>query len=324
MTTLPTFRLLRPTSVAEALEMRRANPESRFLAGGTDLIVNMRRGLVAPEALIDLGGIGEMQRIEAMDGGLCIGAGVTLAHLIDHTGVSAGFPVLGAAARTVAGPTHRETATIGGNLCLETRCVYYNQSEWWRRANGYCLKNGGETCHVAPTGDRCHGAFSGDLAPVLLVMGAEAEIAGPDGTRTIPLADLYADDGAAHLRLGEGTILTAVHLPPSTARRADYAKARVRGSVDFPLAGVAVALAHDGGELRSLRVAVTGTNPRPLLVAETESLAGAPLDEDAIARLEKMVRKQIQPMRNTLSPGHYRRRVAAALAGRLARRLYHQ
>ena len=324
MTALPAFRLLRPATVAEALDMRRANPDARFLAGGTDLIVNMRHGLAAPEALIDLGGIETLGRIQADDGGLCIGAGVTLARLIEDAAVSAGFPVLAAAARTVAGSTHRETATVGGNLCLDTRCLYYNQSEWWRRANGYCLKSGGGTCHVAPTGDRCHGAFSGDLAPALLVMGAEVGIAAPDGTRTIPLGELYADDGAAHLRLEEGALVTSVRVPSAAGLRADYAKARVRGSVDFPLAGVAVALARDGDGLQSLHVAVTGTDPRPLLVPGTESFVGAPLDDGAIERLEKMVRKQIQPMRGTLSAGHYRRRVAASLAGRLARRLYHR
>ncbi len=324
MTALPAFRLLRPASVAEAIELHRANPEARFIAGGTDLMVNMRRGLVAPKALIDLTAIETMQGIEAIHGGLRIGAGVTLASLIDDRRISAEFPVLAAAARTVAGPTHRQTASIGGNLCLDTRCVYYNQSQWWRRANGYCLKNGGETCHVAPTGDRCHGAFCGDLAPALLVIGAEVEIAAPDGPRTLPLGDLYGDDGAAHLRLGEGAILTAVRLPSAARPRADYAKARVRGCLDFPLAGVAVALARDGDQLRSLQVAVTGTNPRPFLVAGTESLAGAPLDDGAIERLELMVRKQTRPMRGTLSAGHYRRRVAAAMAGRLARRLYHQ
>ena len=321
MTALPAFRLLRPASVAEAVEMRRANPQARFLAGGTDLIVNMRHGLDAPEALIDLRAIEAMQGIEAREGGLCIGAGVTLARLIEDPLTP---PVVVAAARTVAGPTHRETATVGGNLCLDTRCVYYNQSEWWRNANGYCLRSGGGTCHVAPTGDRCHGAFSGDLAPALLVMGAEVEIVGPGGTRTIPLNDLYADDGAAHLRLEEGAMVTAVRLPSAAGLRADYAKARVRGSVDFPLAGVAVALRRHGDELQWLQVAVTGTDPRPVLIAETEKLTGAPLDDAAIERLEKLVRKQIQPMRGTLSAGHYRRRVAASLAGRLARRLYQQ
>ena len=321
MDPLPAFRLERPTSVAEAVALHRANAEARYLAGGTDLMVNMRHGIVRPRVLIDLSGIEALQEIRAVDGGMEIGAGVTLARLLADPSVRNGYPVVAAAAAAVAGPTHRETATLGGNLCLDTRCVYYNQSEWWRRANGYCLKHGGETCHVARTGETCHGAFSGDVAPALLVLGAEVDVVGADGCRTIALQDLYRDDGADHLCLEAGEILTAVRLPAAPGVRADYAKVRVRGAVDFPLVGVAVAVALDGEAVGSLQVALTGTNPRPLLVAKTESLCGRRLDDSALVRLETLVRKQIQPMRSTLLTSHYRRRVGAALARRLARQL---
>ena len=321
MDPLPAFRLERPATVAEAVALHRDNAEARYLAGGTDLIVNMRHGIVRPPVLIDLTGIEALQEIRAVDGGIEIGAGVTLARLRADPSVKDVCPVVATAAATVAGPTHRETATLGGNLCLDTRCVYYNQSEWWRRANGYCLKHGGETCHVARTGETCHSAFSGDVAPALLVLGAEVDVAGADGCRTIPLRDLYRNDGADHLCLEAGEILTAVRLPAAPGVRADYTKVRVRGAVDFPLVGVAVAVTMDGDAVGSLQVALTGTNPRPLLVAQTESLCGAPLDDSALERLEKLVRKQIQPMRSTLLTSHYRRRVGAALARRLARQL---
>src|SRR5207342_2518557 len=131
----------------------------------------------------------------------------------------------------IAAPGHRAIGTVGGNLCLDTRCIYYNQSEWWRSANAYCLKNRGDTCHVAPQGRRCHAAFSGDLAPALMALGAEIEIAGPAGRRGIPLADLYAEDGRAHLKLAPGELILWVQLPAAPPPSA-YAKVRLRGSID--------------------------------------------------------------------------------------------
>ena len=146
------------------------------------------------------------------------------------------YRALAQAAAAIAGPGHRVMATVGGNLCLDTRCIYYNQSEWWRSANAYCLKNRGDICHVAPQGQRCHAAFSGDLAPALLVYGAEVDIAGPQGQRRIALSDLYVEDGKAHLALAKGELVVAVHLPAPPPPSA-YEKVRVRGAIDFPLGG---------------------------------------------------------------------------------------
>jgi 4-hydroxybenzoyl-CoA reductase subunit beta len=207
-------------------------------------------------------------------------------------------------------------ATVGGNLCLDTRCIYYNQSEWWRHANAYCLKNRGETCHVAPQGQRCHAAFTGDLAPALLIFGAEIDIVGAGGRRRISLSDLYVEDGKAHLTLAAGELIVAVHLPsdpPSSA----YAKIRSRAAIDYPLAGVAVALAASGTIISSLRVALTGTNSRPFLLAGTEEFSGRSVDEKLLAEIDRLVQKQVQPMRTTLTSANYRRVVAAALARRL-------
>ena len=176
------------------------------------------------------------------------------------------LPVLAEAAATVAGPGHRTVATLGGNLCLDTRCVFYNQSEWWRRANEYCLKHGGDTCHVAPQGKHCHAAFSGDLAPALIVLGAEVEIVGPRGVRRLPLADLYVDDGAAHLALGAGRDSSPAFAFPRSRRRAraGYRKARARGAIDFPLAGVAARVEMRDGRIGGLRVALTGHQRAPV------------------------------------------------------------
>ncbi len=321
---LPEFRLHKPATITEAVELRRQDPSARFLAGGTDLIVNMRRGIVSPGALIDVSAISEMRRLASGPDGLVVGAAVTLEELCADTRIVKQWGLLAAAAGTVAAPSHRQAATIGGNLCLDTRCVYYNQSEWWRRSNAYCLKSRGEVCHVAPTGTRCLAAFSGDLAPALLVLGAEADIAGPQGIRTLPLAELYTDDGADHLRLAGSDLLVAVRVPPVGDLRTGYDKVRVRDAIDFPLAGAAVALRRDADTITELRLALTGTNPRPILIEGCDGLCGGPLDDAAFRRLEKLVRKQVQPMRTTVTPGHYRRRVAANIARRLVEKLYSQ
>jgi 4-hydroxybenzoyl-CoA reductase subunit beta len=206
--------------------------------------------------------------------------------------------------------------TVGGNLCLDTRCIYYNQSEWWRSANAYCLKNGGDICHVAPQGKHCHAAFTGDLAPALLVLGAEVSIAGTQGHRRISLSELYVEDGKAHLTLADGELIVAVHLPSDQPPSA-YAKIRARAAIDFPLAGVAATLASSGTKVVSLRLALTGTNSRPFLLAGTEAFAGRPVDEKMLQEIDRLVQKQVQPMRTTIASANYRRVAAAALARRL-------
>jgi 4-hydroxybenzoyl-CoA reductase subunit beta len=321
MTGLNALNLLRPGSVDEAIAALLAHPDSRMLGGGTDLLVNMRRGVTQPETLIDTTGIAEIRQLVADGSGLTIGAGVTLAHLAADALVAARYPALSEAAHAVAGPGHRRLGTVGGNLCLDTRCIYYNQSEWWRRSNSYCLKNRGDTCHVAPKGNRCHAAFSGDLAPALLVLGAEVEIAGPGGRRRIPLGELYVEDGRAHLALRPGEVVVAVRLPPDPPA-SRYVKVRQRGAIDYPLAGIAVALARSGSKIAQLRIALTGTNSRPFLLAETPAFAQRPLDDALLREIDRLVQKQVQPMRTTLMPANYRRVVAAALASRLTAELF--
>ena len=320
MTELAPFQVARPRDVEAAIALCSENAQSRYIAGGTDLMVNIRRGIRQPDLLIDLSGIDVLNEFEIAGAGARIGAGVTLARLASDPGVRERYRAVAEAAEAIAGPSHRTMATVGGNLCLDTRCIYYNQSEWWRHANQYCLKNRGDTCHVAPQGKRCHAAFSGDLAPALMVLGAEIEILGPAGRRRIPLADLYMEDGLAHLKLAPGELVICVQLPAAPPP-SGYAKVRLRGSIDFPLAGVAVSLAMAGDAVSEFRVGLTGTNSRPFLLEGTEGFLGRPLDEEALARLDKLVQKQVQPMRTTLASANYRRLAAAALARRLAARL---
>jgi 4-hydroxybenzoyl-CoA reductase subunit beta len=318
---LPDLQLTRPLNAVEAVAARHRFPDSEFIAGGTDLLVSMRHGIRKPETLIDLSEIDELNHIEVGDAGAYIGAGLTIAKLGGHSVIRTAYRAVADACEQIAGPSHRVVGTVGGNLCLDTRCIYYNQSEWWRSANGYCLKHRGDSCHVAPQGQRCHASFTGDLAPALLVLAAEIEIINSLGRRRVPLSELYAEDGRAHLRLAKDDLLVAVRLPPSPSASA-YAKIRVRGSIDYPLAGVAVALAGSGGAITSLRIGITGTNSRPFVVVGTDELVGRPIDQQALHKIDRLVQKQVQPMRTTVASAQYRRLAAAALACRLTKMLF--
>lgn len=322
MERLPAFRLSHPTSYAEAAALLATDPGARLLGGGTDLVPNLRRGLEAPPQLVHLGRVQGADRIDFHAAGLVLGAGVTLAQLAADARIARDHTALAQAAHAAAGPGHRSVATLGGNLCLDTRCVFYNQSEWWRHANGYCLKRGGTVCHVAPQGERCHAAFSGDLAPALIALGAQAEWLSQRGTRRLALEQCYRDDGAAHLAVERDEVLVRVHVPtPEPGSISGYLKARVRAAMDFPLAGVAIALRLQDGVLAALRVAISGTNSHPLWLQRTDTLLGKPVDEAALAALGKLVQQQVSPMRSTATPSNYRRLVAAAHAQRLLRDL---
>jgi 4-hydroxybenzoyl-CoA reductase subunit beta len=314
------FALERPATLADAVATLAAHPDARPIAGGTDLLPNLRHGLGRPSLLVDVAGVPGLDAIvQEPDGTLVLGAAATLARIVRDRGIAHGLPALHEAAAAVAGPSHRSMATLGGNLCLDTRCVFYNQSEWWRRANAFCLKHGGDTCHVAPQGRRCHAAYAGDTAPALIALGAEVDVAGPGGTRTLPLEALYADDGAKPLTLACGELVCAVRIPRQPAGSASgYRKARMRGAIDFPLAGVAVRLALDAGRVASLRVALTGTNSHPLLLDGTDALVGGAIDDAALTALAKLVQKQVAPMRTTACAANWRRVTAAVMARRLA------
>jgi 4-hydroxybenzoyl-CoA reductase subunit beta len=333
MEALPEIELLSPRTVAEVLKLRAAYPEAQLLGGGTDLVVNIRRGIVAPAVLIETNRIAELRAIAADAASLEIGASATLSEIARHPGVVEHYPVVAQAAASIAGPTHRNMGTLGGNLCLDTRCIYYNQSEWWRSANNHCLKTTGDICHVAPKSRGvCFATFSGDLAPALMTLDAEVDLAGPDGRRTIPLRDLYIGharhdgsaegDGKHYLALRPGELVTAARARKVPGLRSAYDKIRIRRSIEYPVAGVAVALRRDGEVLADLRVAITGTNPRPVLLAGTRDLCGGPLDDGLLRGLDALVRDQIMSMKTTFTPGTYRRRVAGVLARRLVQRLF--
>jgi 4-hydroxybenzoyl-CoA reductase subunit beta len=310
--TMPASSVARPKTVEEAVRaLADHGPEALIIAGGTDVVPNLQMKLFSPRVLVDIKPIRALRAITFDSGGaLRIGALATLTEIAESPVVRASYPVLASAIATIAGPLQRNMGTLGGNLCLETRCLWYNQSYFWRKSLGYCLKKDGEVCHVAPGGKRCWAVWSGDSAPALLTLGAEIEIAGPHGARRLPLAQFYLNDGMNRIALRRGELVTAAYLPARTAgRRGVYHKLRIRDSIDYPLAGVGVTLDVDrGGICRDARLAITALNPAPLLVPEAaEWLVGQRYSPELVERVAHAAIRTGKPLTTSASTPVYRR-----------------
>ena len=317
---LPEFKLLRPRTVAEAVDLLgRHAPDVQVIAGGTDLIPSLRQRLFAPGHVLDIRGIAELNGIRVIPGqGVEIGALTTLTAIEDSEFLRRNYPVLREAAITVASPILRNMGTIGGNICLDTRCLWYNQSLTWRKSCGFCIKKDGDLCHVAPGGTKCWAAFSGDTPPALLCLGAEIEIAGPRGPRRIPLRDFYTNLGDARIKCEKDELLTRVFLPEAMAGwRGAYLKLRIRGSIDYPLAGVAVALKKSNGTVEDARVAITAVNPAPHLVPNAEhALVGKKVDEHVAEVVGELAARTAKPLTTSALTPEYRREMIRVFAKR--------
>lgn len=314
---LDPFELHRPSTVEEAVGLARdLEGRSDFLAGGTDLLpnykmhLNLKPHLIALEDVRELRGhslerIGAMERLDDLD---------------RDGAFSAAYPTLADAVGEVATPLVRASGTVGGNLLVETRCFFFNQSYFWRASLGFCLKADGDRCHVVPQKERCYATFSGDLAPAFLVLDAEVEVAGPSGRRRLPLSALYdaTGDGIRRLTLAPGELLVAVHLPShARAQKGRYKKLRVRPSFDFPELGVAVAGHWDAGHVHRLRLALGGVETYPRRFdALTDALTGRALDDDAVRRLAGEVMGKVRPVHNTFLLPDYRRRMVEVFVRR--------
>jgi 4-hydroxybenzoyl-CoA reductase subunit beta len=320
---LPQFKLLRPKSVEEGVDYLARhsalvgagdspaqNAPVRIIAGGTDLIPSMRQKLFEPEYVLDLRGISAMRGIKPQpDGGVEIGALTTLRTIEQSAFLRQHYPVLTEAAATVASPVLRNMGTIGGNICLDTRCLWYNQSLTWRKGCGFCIKKDGDLCHVAPGGTKCWAAFSGDTPPALLCLNAEIEIASAAGIRRIALNDFYTGLGDTYRKLQTNELVTRVFLPASSAGyHGIYRKLRVRGSIDYPLAGVAVVMKRSNGYVSDARVGITALNPAPLLVKGASALLNGKEVDDAIAEaVGDLAAKTAKPLTTSALTPEYRR-----------------
>jgi 4-hydroxybenzoyl-CoA reductase subunit beta len=308
---LPEFKLLRPRSIEEAIsDLDKYASSARVLAGGTDLIPSMRQKLFEPNYVLDLRGVAELRGIRPhADGGVEIGALTSIRAIERSDFLRRHFPVLAEAAATVASPTLRNMGTIGGNICLDTRCLWYNQSLTWRKGCGFCIKKDGDLCHVAPGGTKCWAAFSGDTPPALLCLKAEIEIASARGTCRIPLQDFYTGLGDNYRKLQVNELVTRIFLAASSAGYTGvYRKLRVRGSIDYPLAGVAVAIKRTNGHVEDARIGITAVNPAPMLIPGVpELLAGKALDEALAEKAGDLAARTCKPLTTSALTPEYRR-----------------
>lgn len=317
--TLPTFTLLRPGTLPEALGILEEKArEVRVLAGGTDLVPSMRQRLFAPEYVLDIRRVPGLAGIRRSERGTEIGALTSLREIERSDYLREHYPLLVEAAETVASPVIRNMGTIAGNICLDTRCLWYNQSLAWRKSCGFCIKKDGTLCHVAPGGTKCWAVFSADTPPALLCLDAEVEIMSARRTRRIPLRDFYTGEGDLYRRLESNELITRIFLPSTSAHyRGIYRKLRIRGSIDYPLAGVALAVKKTGGQVEDLRLALTAVNPAPTLVeGVATALQQLPTPTELAGTIGELAARAAKPLTTSALTPEYRREMIRLYARR--------
>ncbi|MFQ5767025.1 MAG: FAD binding domain-containing protein [Acidobacteriota bacterium] len=313
MMRLPNFRYQAPATVAEAAAiLSDSGPEARLLAGGTDLLPNMKRRQQTPGVLIGLRNVKDLHRENGSGSILRLGAGLTLAHLVESPRIRRQTTGLWQAAAQIATPQLRNMGTMGGNLCLDTRCAYYDQNEEWRRAIQFCMKKDGQTCWVAPRSRICLAISSTDTAPALISLGARVRLVSVRGERELPLEDLYRNDGMDYMTRQPDEILTEVILDTTPGWRSTYWKLRRRGSFDFPVLSVAAAVLMDGGGVaEKIRIVLGAVAMRPLLAtAAAALLKGKKLTDDLLEQAAASAAILAKPMDNTDFTLHWRKEMA--------------
>jgi len=322
MLRLPRLRYLRPRSVEEASEMAASNPRSTFIAGGTDIVPNLKRRQFDVSALISLNGLRGRTLIKGdAEHGLTIGAGATLDELAQHLALAGAYRALAQACALVSTPQVRCMGTLGGNLLVDPRCNYYNQTYAWRKAVGFCMKKDGDICLVARSSPRCWAVSSSDGAPVAVALNAEVTLHGVEGTRRIAAADLYNDDGIDYTTKHPDEIITSVHLPaPGGRLTSAYWKLRRRPAFDFPILGAAVAITWDDGLVRSVRGALGAVGSRPVdITSFLEALNGRHPEDSLIAEVAEAAAKPSRPLDNTDLNHYWRKRMTRVYIERALR-----
>ena len=309
---MPSFDYQRPQTIEHACALlREGGSEAHPIAGGTELVLAIRNRQRKTRLLVDLGGIAGLGEIRfARDTGLRIGAMVTLRQLAEHDDVRRHYPLLAQAASSAGSPQIQSMGTVGGNLCQDTCCQYFNRSCEARRTFEPCHKLGGHVCYVVPGSPECWATYAGDLAPALMALDATLSIASPGGERRLPVGDLFSGDGARPHTLREGEIVSAIDVPPAAAMTGQtYAKLRQRGTLDYGMLAVAARVALDESrDCRALRVVLTGVDRKPLEVRKAAEVHGGRITTDAIRDVADAARKHAQPMKNACElPPSYRR-----------------
>jgi len=318
---LPPFRYVAARTAREAARILADNgPDAMPVAGGTDLFPNMKRRQMTPKVLVGLRDVAGVHGIDA-NGALRLGAMATLTEVAEDANVRERWPAVAKAAGLVSSPPLRNAGTIGGNLCVDTRCNYYNQSEFWRASIGYCMKRDGDVCLVAPGSDKCWALSSSDTAPVMIALGAEVTLVGPEGERRIAVRDLYGPDGIAYLAKRPEEVLTRIHVPDRAGWATTYRKVRRRGSIDFPILGVAVAVRLTAaGVVDEARIVLGAVHTAPVEAGDAEAfLRGRRLDAEAIEMAAGIAYKPAKPLDNADLGYAWRKRMARIEVARALR-----
>ena len=327
MMRLPWFGFHSPRTVSEAARILAGEgPEAMLIAGGTDLVPNMKRRHQSPKTLVSLRRVDELKKTEGSNkgggSGLRLGAGLSLSEVVDSKELRGAYAGLYQAAAQVATVHLRNMGTLGGNLCIDTRCTYFNQNYEWRKAIGFCMKKDGDICWVATASKRCLAVSSTDTAPALISLGAKVTLVSTQGEREVLLADLYQNDGIDYITRRADEVLTEISLPDAHGWKSAYWKLRRRGAFDFPVLGVAAAikLAPDG-TVEAARIALGAVSSRPLATKAGESLIGKKLTDEAIRQAGAKAQNVAKPMDNTDLDLYWRKDVVSAFVGYALREL---
>jgi len=322
MLTLPRFEWVAPASVDDVLRELAEHPgECLLVAGGTDAVPNLKHRLHEPRRVVSLARVRELRGVRRTADGLELGALTTLSQLAREPLLAPDFAAVALAASLVASPQIRNMGTLGGNLCLDTRCTYYNQTYFWREALGFCLKKDGLVCHVVPQGRRCVAAHSSDVAPTLIAYGADVEIAGPGGVRRVACDEFFVGDGIHNNILKSDELVTRVFLPEAArGARGAYRKLRPRGAIDFPMLSVAVVARGTASRMESLRIVVSALGAKPRLLGSLAPLVvGRAADEETFAAVAAAASKQCRPLINVPYDDDWRHAMVPVLVTRALR-----
>ena len=308
----PSFDYERPKTIQAACGLLRdGGSEAHPIAGGTELVLAVRNRQKPARLLVDLGSIGGLNLIRySPETGLRIGPMATLRHLSEHPDVRQHYPMLVQAATSAGSPQIQAMGTIGGNLCQDTCCQYFNRSAGARRTFEPCHKLGGNVCHVVPGASECWATYAGDLAPALIALGATIRITQPDGERDIPASEFFTGDGARPRDLRHGDVVSSIEVPPVNGAGQAYVKLRLRGTLDYPIVAVAARVNMEDGNCRSMRVVLTGVDRRPVEVEEAKQVQGTPLSTEVIRDVAKAAHNRAHPMKTVCElPASYRRQM---------------
>ncbi len=321
MLRLHSYTYHRPATVDAAIGLLVEHAgDAMPIAGGTDLVPNMKHRLFTPPHLVALRGIEELRGIEVGEDGIRIGACESLDAVSRHPVIRERFPSLATAASLISGPQLRRMGTIGGNVCLDTRCTYYNQTYFWRKALGFCLKKDGEDCHVVKGGTRCVAAHSADTAPVLMTLDAELEIAGPSGRRQVKVDDFFTSDGVWNRQMEKDELLVGVYAPiPAAGTRLAFRKLRPRAAIDFPLLNLAASVRLDRDDrVEALQMVASAMGSYPRRIGKLEEAAvGNTLNPAVIDLVAQQVFRQCHPLDNLIDDKEWRRAMVPVLVRRV-------